>query len=192
MANSNEDGNLSKSPRVTKEIPWSDFDLSFFARTSSDGDVFKKTDAASVKQSLKTLLLTNRFEKPYRPAFGGDLSNLLFEMADENTGEEIATRIKSAVQRYEPRVKIINLKVTARPDRYTVNVLIEFRIVNTGIVDVLKLVLGASEDCTPEFNPAPAKLPPPNDRILTEDLRGIITEGGGTLQFDDAVPGIYP
>lgn len=192
MANSNEDGNLSKSPRVTKEIPWSDFDLSFFARTSSDGDVFKKTDAASVKQSLKTLLLTNRFEKPYRPAFGGDLSSLLFEMADENTGEEIATRIKSAVQRYEPRVKIINLKVTARPDRYTVNVLIEFRIVNTGIVDVLKLVLGASEDCTPEFNPSPPKLPPSNDRILTEDLRGLITEGGGTIQFDDAVPGIYP
>jgi len=192
MANSNEDGNLSKSPRVTKEIPWSDFDLSFFARTSSDGDVFKKTDAASVKQSLKTLLLTNRFEKPYRPAFGGDLSGLLFEMADENTGEEIATRIKTAVQRYEPRVKIINLKVTARPDRYTVNVLIEFRIVNTGVVDVLKLVLGANEDCTPEFNPAPPKLPASNDRILTEDLRGIITEGGGTLQFDDAVPGIYP
>jgi len=192
MANSNEDGNLSKSPRVTKEIPWSDFDLSFFARTSSDGDVFKKTDAASVKQALKTLLLTNRFEKPYRPAFGGDLSGLLFEMADENTGEEIATRIKTAVQRYEPRVKIINLKVTARPDRYTVNVLIEFRIVNTGVVDVLKLVLGANEDCTPEFNPAPPKLPASNDRILTEDLRGIITEGGGTLQFDDAVPGIYP
>ena len=120
MANSNEDGNLSKSPRVTKEIPWSDFDLSFFARTATDGDVFKKTDAASVKQSLKSLLLTNRFEKPYRPAFGGNLSGLLFEMADENTGEEIATRIKSAVARYEPRVKIINLKVTARPDRYTV------------------------------------------------------------------------
>ena len=192
MANSNEDGNLSQSPRVTKQIPWSDFDLSFFARTASDGDVFKKTDAASVKQSLKTLLLTNRFEKPYRPAFGGNLSGLLFEMADENTGEEIATRIKTAVARYEPRVKILNLKVTARPDRYTVNVLIEFRIVNTGIVDVLKLVLGASEDCTPEFNPAPPKLPPSDDRILTEDLRGLVTEGGGFLQFDDEVPGLYP
>ena len=95
MANNNADGNLSNSNRVVKERLYSDIDLTFFARTSTDGDVFKKTDAASVKQALKSLLLTNKFEKPYKPAFGGNLNGLLFELADADTGSEIASRIKS-------------------------------------------------------------------------------------------------
>ena len=109
--NKNEDGNLSISQRVTKERVYPDLDLTLAARTSTDGDIFRKTDLA-VKQALKTLLLTNRPEKPYRPSFGGNLGGLLFELADEDTGEEILQRVKNAIQRYEPRVAILNIKVT--------------------------------------------------------------------------------
>ena len=195
MANSNEDGKLSKSARVTKIRPWSDIDLSFTARTGTDGDVFKKTDVASVKQSIKTLLLTNAFEKPYRPSFGGDLSELLFEPADEDTGEQLPTQIKNAIARYEPRARIINLDIVAKSDQYTVDVILEFRIVNTGVTDVLKLVLGAAEDCEPDFFPSPPLLDPSEDRILGQSAGGtflfLVTEGGGFLNFDDDIPGVY-
>ena len=103
---STEDNNLNQSIRVQRERKYSDLDLTFDARTTTDGDLYKKTDAAAVKQAVKNLLLTNRFEKPYRPDYGANLSSLLFELADENVGEEIIDLFKNAIQRYEPRAKI--------------------------------------------------------------------------------------
>tara|TARA_R110000868_G_scaffold30953_4_gene113908 strand:+ start:20739 stop:21329 length:591 start_codon:yes stop_codon:yes gene_type:complete len=189
--NKNEDGNLSFSQRVTKERVYSDIDLSLGARTATDGDVFRKTDLASVKQALKNLLLTNRFEKPYKPNYGGDLQGLLFELADEDTGEEIVERVKNAISRWEPRVAIINLRVTANPDYNSVNVYIEFRVINTGIVDILKLTLGADEICDPGFSPAPPIQEFLGNFVLGEDLNALVTEGGININFDDAL-GIYP
>lgn len=194
MANNTADGNLSNSSRVVKNRLYSDIDLTFFARTSTDGDVFKKTDAAAVKQALKSLLLTNKFEKPYKPSFGGNLSGLLFELADADTGSEIASRIKSTVNRFEPRVKILKLNVVSKPDRNTIEVRIEFRVVDTGLVDSLKLVLGSVEDCTPEFFLAPPPKPFLGNVILTESLQSIVAELGGTpitLLYDDETD-IYP
>jgi phage baseplate assembly protein W len=182
---SNQDGDLTNSIRVAKERLYSDFDLTFGARTTTDGDIFKKTDAAAVKQALKTLILTNRFEKPYRPAFGGNLSGLLFELANEETGDEILSRIKSTIARYEPRVRILDIEVTAEPDYNKVNVVIEFRVVSTGITDVLKIVLGSIGDCTPEFNPAPPAEPYDGNSITTESLNPILTEAGIYLVADD-------
>lgn len=61
-----EDGNISKKPIITSQNrTYTDIDLSFSRK--STGDVFKKTDAASVKQAVKNLLLTNLGEKPFRP-----------------------------------------------------------------------------------------------------------------------------
>lgn len=138
---STEDGNLNGSVRVIKERQYSDLDLSFAARTVTDGDVYRKTDAAAVKQAIKTLLLTNRNEKPYRPQFGGNLGGLLFSLADEDTGAEIANRIKNAIARYEPRAEILSLRVSATPDYNSVSVKLEFRVVSTNVVDTLELKL---------------------------------------------------
>ena len=74
-----EDGNLSTRPIVTsRSRDYKDIDLSFKKRTS--GEVFKKTDAASVKQANKNLLLTNKTEKPFNPFFGGSLNRFLFSL----------------------------------------------------------------------------------------------------------------
>jgi len=193
MSITREDGNLSSSSRVVKEKQYADFDLLFDARTSSDGDIFRKTDAAAVKQAIKNLILTNRFEKPYRPSYGGNIAGLLFELADENTGQEILSRIKNQINRYEPRAKILDIKVTSRPDYNTINVYLEFRIVSTGIIDVLKVTLSSLDDCDPEYNPAPDESPPRDDFIYldgaqynqTDDLTQLLAEGGEAILFDD-------
>ena len=195
MAITREDGDLSFSPRVTNERLYSDFDLTFGARTTTDGDVFKKTDAASVKQALKSLLLTNAFEKPYRPEYGANLSGLIFEPADENTGEEITSRIKNTVSRYEPRVKILNLKVIALPDANQIKVLLEFRVVNTGVVDVLQLMIGKVMECEPPFLAAPPPTPFVEDYILAENLDILNADRGANpslrIVFDDGED-LYP
>ena len=181
----NEDGILAKSSRVTKERVYTDVDLTFDARTTTDGDIFRKTDAAAVKQALKTLVLSNRFDKPYRPAYGANLSGLLFELMDEDTGDEILSRIKSTVERYEPRVKLLNIKVTAKPDQYSVGVLIEFRVVSTGIIDILKLTLNSADECDPGYFPAPPIKPFAPNYIQTESGVNILSEGGIGIVVDD-------
>ena len=108
---------------------YKDIDLTFAARPS--GEIFKKTDAAAVKQSVKNLMLTNYFEKPFQPRFGGDLRALLFDLADDDAEEDIEERCKHAINIFEPRAQALNIIATARPDRNSVSVVVQFRVINT-------------------------------------------------------------
>jgi phage baseplate assembly protein W len=186
---STEDGNLSTSLRVTKERKYSDIDLSLSARTSTDGDVYRKTDASAVKQAVKNLLLTSKFEKPYRPQFGANLNSLLFENMDEDVGDEIIENIRSAIERFEPRARVVGISVSATPDFNYVDATIEFRVVNTNVVDVLKVTL------TPSTQASVADIPvlPVTDRnvtptyfnvIFTEREDRIQTIGGSIITQD--------
>ena len=61
---STEDGNLQKSTLISsRAVDYLDIDLTFAKRPS--GDIYKKKDAAAVKQSIKNLLLTDFYEKPW-------------------------------------------------------------------------------------------------------------------------------
>jgi phage baseplate assembly protein W len=190
---STEDNNLDQSIRVQRERKYSDLDLVFDARTTTDGDLYKKTDAAAVKQAVKNLLLTNRFEKPYRPDYGANLSSLLFELANEDVGEEIIEAVKGAIQRYEPRAKILDIKVTANLNTNAIAVTIQFRVINTNAVDVLRVNLnqpGSVLDVSIPFAGPPVFF---DNRILAESLDRLLTESGlyivreiGTV-IDDAI-----
>ena len=51
-------------------------------------------------------MLTNNYERPFRPNFGANLRSLLFELADDITKFEIRKQITEAIEAYEPRVQI--------------------------------------------------------------------------------------
>ena len=71
-----EDGNTSGSTvNSTRDREYRDIDLTLTKKPT--GDVYKKESLDSVKQAVKNLLLTNEYEKPFRPFFGGNLNNLL-------------------------------------------------------------------------------------------------------------------
>lgn len=186
---STEDGNLNTSIRVVKEREYSDIDLSLTARTATDGDVFKKTDAASVKQAIKNLLLTNKFEKPYRPNYGANLRGLLFELMTEDVGEEIIENIKKSIARYEPRAKVLGVKVTATPDYNSVTATIEFRVISTGLVDTLRVSLNPSSTTSIPFLPLDTS---PfivyNDIIRSENDNRLATLNGDLIRRDLVTP----
>ncbi len=99
---STEDGNLGVSTLIgTRTKLYKDIDLTFANKTS--GEIFKKEDAAAVKQAVKNLILTNYFEKPFQPLFGGNLREMLFDLADDDAEEDIEERIKNAIGVFEPR-----------------------------------------------------------------------------------------
>ena len=108
---------------------YKDIDLTFAAKPS--GEIFKKTDAAAVKQAIKNLMLTNHFEKPFQPRFGANLRDLLFDLADEDAEEDIEERCINAINVFEPRAQALNITATATPDRNSIAVVVEFRVINT-------------------------------------------------------------
>jgi phage baseplate assembly protein W len=127
---STEDGNLQKSTLISsRAVDYLDIDLTFAKRPS--GDIYKKKDAAAVKQSIKNLLLTDFYEKPFQPFFGANLRAMLFELADEDTEDEVEENIRNAINKYEPRAEILTITVNVLPDQNDMRVSVYFKIIST-------------------------------------------------------------
>jgi phage baseplate assembly protein W len=127
---STEDGNLQKSTLISsRTVDYLDIDLTFAKRPS--GDIYKKRDAAAVKQSIKNLLLTDFYEKPFQPFFGANLRAMLFELADEDTEDEVEENIRNAINKYEPRAEILTISVNVLPDQNDMRVSVYFKIIST-------------------------------------------------------------
>jgi phage baseplate assembly protein W len=125
-----EDGDLQKTTLISsRRVNYVDIDLAFAKRPS--GDIYKKKDAAAVKQAIKNLLLTNQYEKPFRPFYGVNLQNMLFELADEDTENEIRANIVNSIERFEPRVEVQELRVVVLPEQHDIRVTLIFKIINT-------------------------------------------------------------
>jgi phage baseplate assembly protein W len=122
-----EDGNLQTRSLVTSRNKlFSDIDLTFTNKPS--GDLYKKADAAAVKQAVKNLLLTNRTEKPFQPTFGGDLNNLLFELVDNDTAYEIEALITQSITKFEPRALVQRVITNLQPDANSISVTVRFQV----------------------------------------------------------------
>ena len=127
---SQEDGNLNVQPITTSRTKaYSDIDLTFAKKAS--GDVFKKTDAAAVKQSVKNLLLTNRNEKPFDPNFGGNLDRFLFSLDEEFEEEDIEDAIAYAIHAHEPRAIFRGAQAKINSDQNSIAIAVRFQIKST-------------------------------------------------------------
>ena len=125
-----EDGNLAtKSILTTQKRTYKDIDLSFAKKTT--GEIFKKTDAAAVKQAVRNLLLTNFSEKPFLPRFGGDLNSMLFRLSTDIDDDQLEDDIIKAIESYEPRAKVLNINTIVSPDNHEVRATVTFQVVST-------------------------------------------------------------
>ncbi len=125
-----EDGNLqTRSITSTRNRLYSDIDLVF--SKAANNDVFKKADAAAVKQSVKNILMTNRLEKPFNADFGGNLSDFMFELSENFDAESIEFAIRNAIENYEPRARISQILVRDLIDQNRYHFRISFYVVGT-------------------------------------------------------------
>ena len=135
-----EDGNLAtKSILTTQKRTDKDIDLSFAKKTT--GEIFKKTDAAAVKQAVKNVLLTSRLEKPFNPAVGAGLNRFLFDLNTNFDRFEIEDAIVSTLARTEPRARVIDIDAVILPDDYTVNITVKFRVLSTDTIEQVTVSL---------------------------------------------------
>jgi phage baseplate assembly protein W len=102
---------------------FTDIDLNFEAHPVTK-DILRKRDENAIAQSIKSLLLTSHYERPYNPDLGSNLKRFLFEPIDNVTTTLIQDSIFETLKNYEPRIEIE--QVVAAPnfdlDQYDVTV----------------------------------------------------------------------
>lgn len=70
----------------------------------------------SIRQALLLLLSTTPGERLMRPGYGSYLHRLVFAPNDHTTAGLAIHYVRQAVQRWEPRVEIVDLDAAADPD----------------------------------------------------------------------------
>ena len=119
---------------------FSDLDLNFKSHPAT-GDVTMKYDENAIKQSIKNLVMTNHYERPFHPEIGSQVRSLLFEPASPMLAITLKQAITNTINTFEPRVKLQDVNVTASPDLNQLYVTIEFTIINTTRPLTMSLVL---------------------------------------------------
>ena len=124
----------------TNSRRWSDLDLDFNAHPVTK-DISTKTDVEAVKRSIRNLILTNKYERPFQPQIDGGVTRHLFELATPLTYSDIESTIKNTVSNFEPRAEVISVDVSGDLDKNGFNVIINFKVLNTADPVTIELFL---------------------------------------------------
>lgn len=109
---------------------FSDLDLNFTAHPVTK-DIVRKYDEQAIKASVKNLVLTQNYERPFHSEIGSQIRGLLFEPATPMLNIMLKRAITDTIINFEPRVKLDEVLVTLSPDNNEVYVSIYFTIINT-------------------------------------------------------------
>jgi len=104
-------------------------------------DISKSIGPMAVVNSIKNLILTNHYEKPFQPDIGSNVRRLLFENLDNITATTIKDEIERTIVNYEPRATVKTINVTADYDKNGFKVYLEFFIVNQTAPIVINFLL---------------------------------------------------
>jgi len=119
---------------------FSDIDLTFIANPVT-GDLSKKYDENAVKQSIKNLVMTRNYERPFNSSIGSQIYNVLFEPITNITPNLVKQIIQNTINTFEPRAKLIDISVLLTPDSNSLYVTIVFAIINTVTPITMSLTL---------------------------------------------------
>ena len=116
--------------RVTQKFK--DISMSFETNPLND-DLIGLKNSSAIARSLRNIVFTRPGEKFFNPDFGSRVSESLFENVDEVSALDIQDEIKSSNINFEPRVNLLNTRVTPNPEANEMNVTIEYEIVGIDI-----------------------------------------------------------
>ena len=120
--------NTNKSKKSVRTF-YKDLDLDF-TRNVVTNDVVKIEDVNAVKRSVKNLIQTNHYERPFHPELGCGIRELLFENFTPLTGIFIRRKVEEVITNYEPRARLSQVTVNEQPDRNGIEVTVYFYVMN--------------------------------------------------------------
>jgi len=108
---------------------YKDLDLDF-TRHPVTNDVIKIEDVNAVKRSVRNLVNTQFYERPFHPELGCGVRDLLFENFTPMTGIFIRRKIEEVLSNYEPRANVSSIGVNENQDRNGISVEVNFYVLN--------------------------------------------------------------
>ena len=106
-----------------------DLDLNFTIHPIRK-DINTHKNEYAIINSVKNLVLTNHYERPFQPEIGSNIRRLLFENVDAITAAQIEREITETVENFEPRVQVSKVTAAADPDNNGYKVTLEFFVIN--------------------------------------------------------------
>ena len=93
-------------------------------------DVTKHLNEYAVVNAVKNLILTNHYERPFRPNVGSNIRRLLFEPVDAIMSAQLEREIKETIGNFEPRVQVNTFTASPVPDENGYKIYLEFFVIN--------------------------------------------------------------
>ena len=121
---------LKQTPLQKKKIVYSDFDINFDIHPLT-GDIPRITNEESVKRSIRNIILTGLYERPYEPTVGSNLASVLFDQATDESSMSLGENIIiQTIQDNERRIDKISARLQLQPDNNQMTATIIFTLIN--------------------------------------------------------------
>ena len=121
-------------------VTFSDIDLNFSAHPVT-GDITKRLDDSAINASIRNLVMTSNYERPFHSELGSQVRNLLFEPASPISKLMLEKSISQVIQNFEPRVVLLSVNARFSPENNSVYVTVEYKIINTNAIQTVNLTL---------------------------------------------------
>ena len=119
--------NTNKSKKASRDF----IDLNLdFARNEVTNDIVKIEGVDAVKRSVKNLIQTNFYERPFHPEIGCGIRELLFENFTPVTNIFIQRKVEEVITNFEPRARLSQVTVNEQPDRNGIKISVYFYVMN--------------------------------------------------------------
>ena len=94
-------------------------------------DITKRLDEEAIKASVRNLIQTKNFERPFHPEIGCQVNNLLFENISPVIFQLMKKTIFDVLEKFEPRIVVLDVLAQETPDQNFLDVTIIFKVINT-------------------------------------------------------------
>jgi phage baseplate assembly protein W len=117
-----------------------DINLSL-ARHPITGDIATLSNVEAVKRSVRNLVNTNFYERPFHPEIGSNVRSVLFEPVSPIVATVLERHVRDVIANFEPRAELVDVIVSDNSDANEYRVQIKFFIVNSSDVADMNIFL---------------------------------------------------
>ncbi|MGW5583210.1 GPW/gp25 family protein [Streptomyces sp. NPDC003857] len=111
----------------------------FPLHTDASGAIALVRREREIEEAIRLVLATAPGERPMRPEFGCTVHDLVFAPVNEATAGRISYEVRTSLERWEPRIEVAEVAVTASDDDPSV-LLIDVRYAIRGTSNPRSLV----------------------------------------------------
>jgi phage baseplate assembly protein W len=135
---------MSRADKYTatykKPAYYSDF-LTSFDVNPLTGLLATVMNEDSVNQSIRNLVLTNKYERYEQPLLGSKIQALLFEPFTPIVQQQLQSQISETISNYEPRATVVEVVVAPMEDQNALSCSVVYSLINIPQQIHLSLIL---------------------------------------------------